>query len=155
MLNKHISIHIMSVQSSPQDYVMECGKTNSLICHFKPYYANKIWQILYNILHSLESCHPMQNAIYPIYSNFGLIAKPFHSKRLLVETSSKTFAIHAKLWKFGTTSHVVFLVQIKKKTSHNLDKPLNLFYVTSNFLEVFWDGPSLFVHHTKSFHEIL
>jgi hypothetical protein len=66
----------------------------------------------------------MHNAICPIYSNFGLIAKPFHFKRLLVKISSKTFAIHAKLWKFGTTSHVVFLVQTKEKTSHNLDKPL-------------------------------
>jgi hypothetical protein len=66
----------------------------------------------------------MQNAFCPIYSNFELIAKPFHSKRLLVETSSNFFAIHAKIWKFGTISHVVFLVQIKEKTSHNLDKPL-------------------------------
>jgi hypothetical protein len=65
----------------------------------------------------------MQNAIYPIYSKFGLSAKPCHSKKLLVENSSKTFAIHPKLWKFGT-SHGVFSVQTKEKTSHNLDKPL-------------------------------
>jgi hypothetical protein len=32
--------------------------------------------------------------------------------------------LHPKLWKFGTTSHVVFLVQTKEKISHNLDKPL-------------------------------
>jgi len=31
--------------------------------------------------------------------------------------------IHPKLWKFGT-SHGMFLVQTKEKTSHNLDKPL-------------------------------